>query len=249
MAYNFSGTFNKSQFDRLVAFVQSQKSYIPNRLGHLYAEQRRIGEISFAYDADGIPTGYATAKPPDSYLSKLMSAYEVLGGDVEFDLNIRNASQPVFLRKADEAVAPQRFSNGEIYRQPGLGDAYTAEIVRQMREWLDESLHYRKSYLERKIRRALDYLDQLQAEIDLLTAVQGAAEVKNSIEWCVNQITDAINDKTYRAVYDDQGADIHGKKTTAPLAAYPSGPERPDTESDQRGYNGFETAKSTEAEG
>ncbi len=249
MAFDFAGTFNRSQFDRFVAFVQSQKSYIPDRLGHLYSEQRRIGSISFAYDADGVPTGYATAKPPDSYLAKLMSAYETLGGDPFFDLNVRNSTQPVFLVKADEAVAPQRFSNGEIYRQPGLGDAYTSEIIRQMRGWLEDSLHYRRAYLERKIRRALDYLDQLQAEIDLLNVVQGSAEAKGSIDWGLDQITDAMNDKTYRAVYDDQGADAHGKKTTAPLAAYPSGPERTETDSDQRGYDGFESAKSPEAAG
>lgn len=242
MAFEFLGTFNRSQFDRFLAFVQSQKSYIPDRLGHLYAELRRVGSISFAYDSDGVPTGYATAKPPDSYISKLMSAYEVLGGDVEFDLNVRNMTQPVFIVKASEDTRPQRLSSGEILGTPGLGDAYTAEMIRGMRTWLDDTMQYRREYLERKIRRALDYADQLQAEIDLLTMVQGAAELKNSIDWCVTQITDAMNDRSYRAVYDDKGADAHGRKTNAPLAPYAAGPERTN-ELDQRTFDGFEPGK------
>jgi hypothetical protein len=148
MTFTLGGTFNQSQFDRLVAFVQLQKTTIADRLRHLYAELDRLGTLSFGYDADGVPLGYATVKPPDSYIAKLVSAYEVLGGDAEFDLKVRSMNQPVFLIRADEATSAQRLSNGEILRQPGLADAYTAELTRQLQSWLSETMQYRRNALE-----------------------------------------------------------------------------------------------------
>lgn len=246
MAFEFLGTFNKSQFDRVVAFARSQTGLIDARIAHLEAEIRRVGALDFAYDADGVPTGYTVSKPADSYLAKLVGAYEALGGDALYDLNIRSIVQPVFVIKADESSPAQRMSSGEIIGQPGLNDANSAERMRQIRIWLDDTLQYRREYLERKIRRMVDYSDSLRAETTLLTAIQLGADVSGSLEFVIAKIQDLMSDRTYQAVSDDKGADPHGHKMTAPLAAYPAGPNRPDAVSDQRTFDGFEPATETE---
>jgi len=242
MSFDYLGTFNRSQFDRVVAFARSQTALIDNRISHLEAEIRRVGTLDFAYDSDGVPTGYTTAKPANSYIAKLVGAYEVLGGDALFDLNTRSITQPVFLIKADEASPAQRLSSGEILGQPGMNDANSAERMRQMRSWLDDTLQYRREYLERKIRRALDYSDQLRAEVTMLAGIQLGSDILGSLEHVITKIQDLITDRTYQAVSDDKGTDAHGRKMTAPLAAYPAGPDRPDAVSDQRTFDGFESA-------
>lgn len=245
MAFDFLGTFNKSQLDRFFAFARSQLPDINDRIAHLYTEKRRVGTLTVTYDADGVPTSYAVDKPPESYIAKLVAAYEVLGGDVLFDLNIRSQSQAVHFIRADESVPAQRLSSGEVIGQPGLMDADSAERMREARTWLSDVTRYKRENLERKIRRALDYVDQLEGEIALLSVIKMGAEASKSLEWVYTKLTDLINDRSYRAIYDDKGADAHGRKTMAPFAAYPAGPGRPDAVSDQRTFDGFESATET----
>lgn len=242
MAFDYLGTFNKSQLDRFFAFARSQLPDINDRIAHLYTEIRRVGTLTVTYDADGVPTKYEVTKPPTSYIAKLVAAYEVLGGDVLFDLNIRSQSQAVHFIRADESVPAQRLSSGEVIGQPGLMDADSAERMREARTWLNDVARYKRENLERKIRRALDYVDQLEAEVALLSLIKASADATKSLEWVYTKLMDLINDRSYRAIYDDKGADAHGRKTMAPFAAYPAGPDRPDAVSDQRTFDGFESA-------
>ena len=241
MSFDFKGTFNASQHGRFAAFARSQLGLVADRISHLESELNRIGTLQFGYDSDGVPTGYSVARPPDSYISKLVAVYEALGGDPFFDLKIRSQSQPVFVVKGDEADAPTRMSSGEIISMPGQNDAPTAELMHQAREWMKETLRYRRDHIERKIRRAIDYSDQLQTEIAALQSITKGAEVSGSLENIFKEVGDYINDRTYRAIYDDKGKDPHGLKVNAPFGAYEPGPDQT-TNPDQRGLEGFESA-------
>ena len=219
MAFDWLGTFNKSQFARFSAFVQDQLGDIAARLLHLKYEQQRVGVLTIQYDANGTPLKYDTGGR-DTYIGKLLAAYEVLGGNVQFDLNVRTRDQAVFLLATDEMTPPQLMSNGEVMGQPGLNDATTANLVQAARAWLPGVLEYRREYLERKIRRMVDYVDQLQAEIDQLGVIQGDVTVDGSLANITKSVEDLYADKTYRAIYDDSGKDPHGKLTYAPFKPY-----------------------------
>ena len=225
MSFDFLGTFNRSQLDRLVAWSRAQVPDIGPRINHLAAEQDRLGVLVFSYDAAGRPLAYSP-QPSDSQLGRLLAAYEILGGDAFYDLNIRSASQAVFLLRADETTPAQLLSNGEIMGTPGLGDRGTAELMVPLRAWMDDVLYARREYLERKIRRLIDYGEQLQQEQVALALKAAGVDLENSLENILAQLSALVDDPTYRPAYDDKGTDPFGKLTGAPLSPYSVGPNR-----------------------
>jgi hypothetical protein len=224
MAHDIKGTFNRSQFERFVAFARAQKADIAGRLVHLTAEQFRVGTLSFAYDANGVPQTYVP--DDDSYIAKLVAAYEVLGGDPFYDLNLRTKAQAVFLRAGDETTPAQVFSNGEVMGLPGQADAASGELMDNAREWVSDSIAYKRDYLEHKIRRAVDYAEQLADEITYLTLVVAPSDIEGSFENVYQAMQELIDDPSYRAIYDDKGKDPLGKKVNAPFKPYSAGPDR-----------------------
>jgi hypothetical protein len=218
VAYDHLGTFNRSQFERFLAFARAQLPQAPARIQHLKAEVQRVGSVVFRYD-QGIPKGYA-ADPPESYLGRLLGAYQVLGGDPFLDLRVRLKNDPVYLLRGTESTTPQLMSNGEIVGAKGLSDAPTAELMREARAWVDDTLISRFESLERKIRHQMDYSDELKAEIVRLTTVQMAVETTGSLEYIAAQINQYLADQNYRAVYDDGGSDKFGFFVYAPFSSY-----------------------------
>src|ERR1051325_3189473 len=202
----FLGTFNRSQFERFLTFARSQLPQTAARIRHLKAELGRTGSLSFTFGPHNIPES-VTAKPSDSYLGKLLAAYQVLGGNPFFDLRSRNKDQAIFVVQGTAAIPPSTMSNGEVMGARGLQDAYSAELVRRMRRPLQEALDYRFGFLERKIRRAIDYADQLNDEVSELETLQAAATLEGSLEYIANQVRQLIGDRNYRAIYDDQSGD------------------------------------------
>lgn len=229
MAFDFNGTFNASQYQRFAAYARSQLQDVGARINHLAAEQQRIGVLTFAYDASGQPLAY-TPQPVTSQLGQLLAIYEMLGGDAFYDLNVRLVTQPVVLLKGDETTPAQVLSNGEIMGQAGLADRGTAELMDQARGWLSDVLDGRKEQLERKIRRLIDYQDQLAAEQELLATITAGADVETSLEGIFAAMQAYLDDPTYRPVYDDKGKDPFGKMTYAPMLPYSSGPDRVPTD-------------------
>jgi len=241
MPFEWLGTFNRSQFDRLTAYARDQLAHIDARISHLTYEQMRIGFLKFSYNSAGKPTAYSTGSNGGSptYIGKLMGAYEAIGGDPFFDLQTRAmVDQPVYYPRGTETAATKVLSNGEPLPQKGLADAPSANLSQQMRSWLHATLE-RRARLERKIRRALDYGDQLQAEIENLQLLKKGAATTGSFENLVAEIGHLISDPNYRALGDDKGGDPHGKLAYAPMASYEPGEgrEAPD------GLNVEKTAK------
>jgi len=219
--FEFKGTFNKSQFERFVTFARSQLTLVNARVNHLDAEIARIGTVVFKLDR-GVAQGY-TARPSNSYLAKLLAAYEVLGGNPFIDLRLRTGSDPLYFVQGNEATGAQYTSGGEPIGGRGLIDGPTSVLMDEMRGWLDETVQYRFSRLERKIRRAMDYADQLRAEKQNLTVMQLAASTEGSLEYIAAQINEYLSDPNYRPCYDDQNQgkrDPEGKLVYANHAAY-----------------------------
>jgi hypothetical protein len=218
MLTEWKGTFNKSLFDRFLAFARSQVPLIKDRINHLQAERNRIGSIVFKYDK-GVPLGFAS-DPPQAYMGKLLAAYEVLGGNPFHDIRTRMSTDPVFVVKSTESTPVQYMSNGEVIGGKGLADGVTAELMQDARGWLESTLDSRFGSLERKIRRALDYSDQLQEEVDRLNVIVGATGLTGSLETISSQISQLFSDRNYRAVFDDQGTDPFGLLTYAPFSSF-----------------------------
>jgi len=213
------GTFNRSQFERFIHFARAQLPLVESRIEHLRAEKSRTGSLVFGFGSDNIPESVA-ADPADSYLGKLLAAYEVLGGNPFFELRTRSRSQAVFVVRGTEANPEQTMSNGEPLPARGLQDAFSAELVRKLRAPVQETIDYRTTLLERKIRRALDYGDQLELEIADLRTLQAAATIEGSLEFIANQIQQLFGDRNYRAIFDDGASDPLGITTYAPFSQY-----------------------------
>lgn len=219
MAFDFLGTFNASQFARFIAFARAQLPLVESKIEHLQAEKSRTGTLVFTFGDDNVPLAVA-ADPAESYLGKLLAAYEVLGGNPFFDLRTRSRSQALFVVRGTEANPPMAMSNGEPLPGGSLQDAFSAELVRKLRTPINEALDYRATVLERKIRRALDYGDQLDLEIIDLQTMQAAATTEGSLEFVANRIQQLFGDRNYRAIYDDGASDPLGISTHAPFSQY-----------------------------
>lgn len=222
MAYDWLGTFNKSQLDRFLAFARTQLPLVDARIQHLEAEQNRLGVVSFRYE-QGIPKEFI-ADPAESYIGKLLAAYEVLGGNPFHDLRVRLRTDPVFAIRGSETTPTQFMSNGEVIGARGLADAPSAEIMRLARGWLESTLIGRFDKLERKIRRALDYADELEREIANLKLIKQSVEIDGSFEQLADQLVQLISDPNYRAIFDDGGKDPFGLTTYAPFSSYDATP-------------------------
>lgn len=238
MSFDFNGTFTASQFERFKKYVQDQVQLIDARIVHLESERDRIGNLAFAFDDGGVPSAYA-GDPPTTYVGKLFGVYEALGGEVEFDLQVRSKKQPVYQLAGDETKPAQLMSNGEVLSVLGMSDAESALLIQKMRHWVGEDLHRRREALERKIQRALDYADQLEAEISELRLLKESVETDGSLAFYISEIEALANDRQYMAITNDKAdPDPHGKLARAPVAGYMPGPERGDPVSYERTLDG-----------
>lgn len=217
--HDYLGTFNKSQFTRLIAFARAQLPSIDGRLLHNQNELVRIGTLRFSFGADNIPVA-VTASPSTSYLGKLLAAYEVMGGNPFLDLRTRNLDQAVFVRGGSESLPASVMSSGEVLPAKGLKDAFSSELIRSLKTSIQDTLVLRFEQLERKIRRALDYSDQLARENIQLRIYQSAATTEGSLEFVANQIEQLFGDRNYRAIFDDGGTDPMGLNSYAPFSQY-----------------------------
>jgi len=240
VAFDFLGTFNASQFKRLQAFAQAQLGDIPGRLNHLAAEQARVGSVVFQFNQSVVVSYFAS--PSDSYIGRLLAVYEILGGDAFYDLPLRQAkSQALYLLPGDETHSAQVMSNGRVVGTQGLMDAASAIPVQQIRDWMNDSIQYKREALERKIRRALDYSDQLGTEMALLNVIQGKDSVDGSLANLIAAINTLITSQQYRAIADDKGQDPTGNYAYAPYIGLEPGPKRTTVDGFYRTFQGYVT--------
>jgi hypothetical protein len=182
MAFNFYGTFTTGQWDELRQFALIQGPDIGARIGWLNRELSTVGIFSTIYDpATNFPQSFSVT-PSTSHGAKLLLAYRALGGFPERDFLLRTSDQPVFLMAGPpidtndasgtaQAGFSDQFSNGKQYRGNQRFDRDLGYPMEKFKRWQLEAIKQKREKLEFKIKRALDYSDQLQIERDFLTVI------------------------------------------------------------------------------
>lgn len=158
------------------SFVQERD--LAKRRLWLMAQLTRNGVFSTEYDPQThLPKAFSASA--GSYAAKLLQAYRILGGTPEKDFMLRTSDKPVFLTRGKNidtgvtAVDPTAgysdvLSNGRRVRGSQRFDRDVGVQVERLKAWQSEAIKRKREHLEFKIKRALDYSDQLQREIAVL---------------------------------------------------------------------------------
>ncbi len=178
MAFNFFGTFTTGQWEAFRAFARVQRREVELRVSWLQKQLSMNGIFSTEYDG---PVPVAFTASAGSYAAKLLSAYRVLGGVPERDMLLRTRDKPVFKTKAQNITTVTAgttdggfsdvYSNGRRERGTQRFDRDLGLRVEKLKSWQLEAVKAKRERIEYKIKRALDYSDQLQSEISVLTAL------------------------------------------------------------------------------
>jgi hypothetical protein len=193
LAFNFFGTFTIAQWYEFKDFVSIQRAELGSRANWLTQEIQRIGVMSITYDGD-TPTSFTA--PDNTYMGKLLLAYRMLGGVPERDMLLRNVNQPVFLHKGTTQSTPETFTNGRQNRGSTIFDRDQGLLVDKLKKWQLESIKMKREHLEYKIKRTLDYSDQLQSELN--TVKQLTIDNQVMVDMMITNIENSIqNPDTY----------------------------------------------------
>lgn len=166
------------QWESFKAFARIQKVDVRLRINWLQKQLSMNGVFSTVYDG---PRPVSFSASAGSYAAKLIAAYRVLGGVPERDMLLRTSDQPVFKTKGT-AIQDQvtgdtsggfsdTFSNGRRERGSQRFDRDLGLMVEKLKGWQLAPIKAKRERLEFKIKRALDYSDQLQNEIRVLVDV------------------------------------------------------------------------------
>lgn len=181
MAFAFYGTFTTAQFQKLVDFSLVQERDLKDRQAWLSAQLTRNGVFITEYDdATHLPKSFTATD--GSYAAKLLQAYRILGGNPETDFMLRTTDQPVFLTRGTNidtssvgtdptAGYSDVLSNGRRVRGSQRFDRDVGHLVSRLKSWQLEAIKKKREVLEFKIKRALDYSDQLQRELDVIAVL------------------------------------------------------------------------------
>jgi hypothetical protein len=177
MAFGFFGTFTTGQFNELADFSKIQETDIQDRMSWLSRQLELNGVFTTEYDDEtNFPVSFS-CDPPHSYGAKLLQAYKILGGQPERDMLLRTSDKPVYLTRGvnishDKSETnsgySDSFSNGRKYRGNQRFDRDLGLRVQRLKDWQLEAIKRKREHLEFKIKRCLDYSDQLQLELAVL---------------------------------------------------------------------------------
>jgi hypothetical protein len=216
MAFNFFGVCSSGQWLVFKAFALVQKVELQLRRMWLQKEISKIGTFVTTYGDDFMPQEFI-ATPHNSYAAKLMEAYKILGGVPERDMLLRTLDQPVFLtsgvgisKSDDDGVSggySDVFSNGRRFRGGQRFDRDLGLTFDKLKKWQLEAVKHKREHLEYKIKRALDYSDQLQLELNQIEILLG--DGTGSVDDQILQIELAINTPGSMTVVDNPD-DIFG---------------------------------------
>lgn len=172
MAFNFYGTFTRAQWYDFRDFAMVQRSELEARKRWVDAELSRTGQVQCAYFDDGTPESFSASSK--SYIGKLLLAYRMLGGVPENDMLLRTRDQVVFLKQGVDENDTPGYSNGRRYRGGQRFDRTLGLTVEAMKKWQIEAVKAKREHLEFKIKRAMDYADQLEQESVMLAGLIGS---------------------------------------------------------------------------
>jgi hypothetical protein len=180
ISFNFFGTFTTGQFDELVDFSKIQDQDIKDRINWLNRQLGMNGIFETIYDDNNDPLSFS-CNPPNSYGAKLIQAYKILGGVPERDMLLRTSDKPVFLTRGvnidggPTSGYSDVFSNGRRNRGDQRFDRDLGLRVQRLKFWQLEVIKRKREHLEFKIKRCLDYSDQLSNEVRDLSRMIGSS--------------------------------------------------------------------------
>lgn len=192
MAFSFYGVMTTGQWEAFKAFARIQVKELTLRRQWLEKQLSMNGVFVTEYDGPD-PVSFSASE--GSYAAKLLAAYRVLGGVPEREMLLRTRDKPVFKTKAQpisdgsggtvEGGFSDVYSNGRRDRGTQRFDRDLGIRVERLKSWQLEAIKMKRERLEYKIKRALDYSDQLQQEIAEIDSLLGDETVQGSAE---NQI-------------------------------------------------------------
>lgn len=175
MAFNFFGVFSTGQWESFKAFARIQRLDLEVRKSYLQKKQSMVGIFTTVYDGHN-PVSFSAN--PGSYAAKLLEAYRILGGFPERDMLLRTVDQPVFLTRGTNFAVDKNatltggfsdvYSNGRRYRGDQRFDRDLGLKVDKIKHWQLDAIKAKRERLEYKIKRALDYSDQIRNEIKVI---------------------------------------------------------------------------------
>jgi len=131
------------------------------------------GVFGTSYDG-----AYPVSFSATGYAGKLLQAYRILGGNPERDMLLRTRDIPVYKERSFPVTAAREggVSGGfsDVYtsgRRERGGQRFDRDLgikVEKVKKWQLDAIKMKRERLEIKIKRALDYSDQLEVEINLL---------------------------------------------------------------------------------
>lgn len=132
------------------------------------------------------------------YAGKLLKAYRILGGNPEKDMLLRTRNLTVYKERSfSVSVAKEGGVSGgfsDLYtssRRERGGQRFDRDLgikVMKVKEWQLGAIKMKRERLEIKIKRALDYSDQLEVEIELIEKL--LSEEEEGVSLAFDQIQD-----------------------------------------------------------
>lgn len=171
----------------------------------------------FVTQYDG-PRPVAFSAAPNSYAGKLLAAYRIMGGVPERDMLLRTSDQPVFKTKGTPPTQTQTGADGgfsDVYsngRRERGGQRFDRDLgirVENLKSWQLEAIKAKRERLEFKIKRALDYSDQLQREISQIDRLLSNLTDLGSFDAQLLEIENQISVPGAANVVDNR-EDVHG---------------------------------------
>lgn len=195
MAFNFLGTFDRSEVETLLEFAESQLEDVPARINYLRSLIERNGWVTFERDEEGRAISY-DVRPENSTLSKYIRTYQFYGGSM-LDLQIRSRGEWLSYTKGTSEIDGQiQYQGGRIdgdtqgdYYAPNMHkrDSVEAITVSKVKKWIIPSIKMKREEWEFKIKKSIDLVDQYLEEIILLvqrsTGAETLEDLKANIEF------------------------------------------------------------------
>lgn len=222
MAFAFYGLMTTGQWQAFKAFAQIQRKELILRRQWLQKQLSMNGFFATEYDGPN-PVSFTASE--GSFAAKLLAAYRVLGGVPEQDMLLRTRDKPVFKTKAQNITdGPNAtvtggfsdvYSNGRRDRGTQRFDRDLGIRVERLKDWQLEAIKAKRERLEFKIKRALDYSDQLQQEIDLITSLLGDETAVGSVDYQLVSVESQMATPGAMNVVQDL-EDVHGLRIGKP---------------------------------
>lgn len=212
MAFNFYGTYTSGQYNELKKFTKMQMVHIKKRISHLEYLKAKNGTLKMTFDNNNYPTKYEAAK--GTYLNKLLIAMEGLGGITTNTFRVSN--EVTYLEKGAPLSESNvdymsgygsRMSNGKRIHNTRL-DFEKGIKVSALKQFMLPAIKRKRELIEYKIKKAIDYSEQLQEQIDLLYAIidpENARHDARNLDYLLDDL-DPVLSRTgdYTVVQNDQ---------------------------------------------